>query len=96
MLNKKTIESLIKAGAFDSLGHPRQGLLRSFEHIIDHTVARRRERDMGVMSLFGEVDEDGERRSTSGPPIPDVEFDKARAARASRRRCSASTSATTR
>ena len=27
VLNKRTIESLIKAGAFDSLGHPRQGLL---------------------------------------------------------------------
>ena len=26
-LNKRTIESLVKAGAFDSLGHPRQGLL---------------------------------------------------------------------
>src|SRR5690606_41295080 len=37
--NKKTIESLIKAGAFDSLGHSRRGLLavhaeaiRSEEH----------------------------------------------------------------
>ena len=27
VLNKKTLESLIKAGGFDSLGHPRQGLL---------------------------------------------------------------------
>ena len=27
VLNKRTVESLIKAGAFDSLGHPRQGLL---------------------------------------------------------------------
>src|SRR5262245_26314313 len=26
VLNKRTVESLIKAGAFDSLGHPRQGL----------------------------------------------------------------------
>ena len=29
VLNKRTIESLIKAGAFDSLGHPRKGLCRS-------------------------------------------------------------------
>ena len=35
VLNKRTIESLIKAGAFDSLGHPRQGLLEVFEQIID-------------------------------------------------------------
>ncbi len=75
VLNKKTLESLIKAGAFDSLGHPRQGLLRAFERIVDATVARRRERDMGVMSLFGEVADAGE-AFDERPPIPDVEFGK--------------------
>ncbi|MGK2950153.1 MAG: DNA polymerase III subunit alpha [Acidimicrobiales bacterium] len=75
VLNKKTIESLIKAGGFDSLGHPRQGLLRSFEHIIDSTVARRRERDMGVMSLFGEIEDAGP-MFDERPPIPEVEFAK--------------------
>jgi DNA polymerase-3 subunit alpha len=75
VLNKKTIESLIKAGAFDSMGHPRQGLLRAFEHIIDSTVARRRERDMGVMSLFGEIEDAGE-MFDERPPIPAVEFAK--------------------
>jgi DNA polymerase III subunit alpha len=74
VMNKRTIESLIKAGAFDSLGHPRQGLLTVFEQIVDNTVARRRERDMGVMTLFGEAD--------AGPVfderarVPDLEFDK--------------------
>ena len=75
MLNKKTIESLIKAGAFDSLGHPRQGLLRAFEHIIDTTLARRRERDMGVMSLFGEIEDAGP-MFDERPPIPAIEFAK--------------------
>ena len=75
VLNKKTIESLIKAGGFDILGHPRQGLLRSFEHIIDATVARRRERDMGVMSLFGEALDAGP-MFDERPTIPDVEFAK--------------------
>ncbi len=56
VLNKRTIESLVKAGAFDSLGHPRKGLLSVFERIIDDTLARRREHDMGVMSLFGELE----------------------------------------
>ncbi|MCY7301128.1 MAG: DNA polymerase III subunit alpha, partial [Ilumatobacteraceae bacterium] len=37
VLNKRTVESLIKAGAFDSLGHPRKGLLMVFEQIIDGT-----------------------------------------------------------
>jgi DNA polymerase-3 subunit alpha len=40
-LNKRTIESLIKAGAFDKLGHPRKGLLQVFESIIDHTMVFR-------------------------------------------------------
>ena len=75
VLNKKTLESLIKAGGFDSLGHPRQGLLRAFEHIVDSTVARRRERDMGVMSLFGEIEDAGP-MFDERPPIPEVEFAK--------------------
>ncbi len=74
VLNKRSVESLIKAGSFDSFGYPRQGLLAASESIIDHTLARRREHEMGVMSLFGESDE--------GPvfderePILDIEFDK--------------------
>ncbi len=75
VLNKKTLESLIKAGGFDSLGHPRQGLLRAFEHIVDTTIARRRERDMGVMSLFGEVEDAGP-MFDERPVIPNTEFAK--------------------
>src|SRR6201999_4367109 len=33
--NKRTIEGLIKGGAFDSLGHPRKGLMNSFEAAVD-------------------------------------------------------------
>jgi DNA polymerase-3 subunit alpha len=74
VLNRKTVESLVKAGAFDSLGHPRKGLLQVFDQIVESTLARRREHDMGVMSLFGEA--------TDGPSfdertaVPEVEFDK--------------------
>ena len=79
VLNKRAMESLIKAGAFDNLGHPRKGLLGVFEHIIDTTLTRRRERDQGVMSLFGDWGGD-EGPTTSGyderMPVPDVEFDK--------------------
>src|SRR3954453_16237370 len=76
VLNKRAIEALIKAGAFDSLGHTRKGLLLAFENIIDQTTARRRERDMGVMSLFGEVELGGEPAFDERPRISDVEFDK--------------------
>jgi DNA polymerase-3 subunit alpha len=75
VLNKRTVESLIKAGAFDSLGHPRRGLLMVFEQIIDVTVDRRREREKGIMSLFGE-----EMAADSGfsdrIEIPALQFDK--------------------
>ena len=74
VLNKRTVESLIKGGAFDSLDHPRKGLLTVYEQIIDLTTARRKEHDMGVMSLFGELDEGP--AFDERPDIPDIEFDK--------------------
>jgi DNA polymerase-3 subunit alpha len=74
--NKRTVESLIKAGAFDRLGHPRRGLLQVFEPIIDTTLERRRERDQGVLSLFGGVD-GGATGFSERIQIPDVEFEKA-------------------
>ncbi len=74
VLNKRTIESLIKAGGFDSLGHTRQGLLLVFEDIIDKTVSSRKEHDMGVMTLFG--GSDGGPSFDDRPAISNVEFDK--------------------
>jgi len=53
VLNKRTVESLIKAGAFDSLGETRKGLILSFEQIIENVLERRRNEDMGQFSLFG-------------------------------------------
>ena len=77
VLNKRTIESLIKAGAFDGLGHPRRGLLMVFETLIDAAVVRRRERDQGVMSLFGDIGSDEPSGFDERIAIPDNEFDKA-------------------
>ncbi|MCU0273177.1 MAG: DNA polymerase III subunit alpha, partial [Acidimicrobiales bacterium] len=74
VLNKRTIESLIKAGGFDNLGHPRKGLLEVHETVIDMTLARRRERDMGVFTLFGELEE--ATGFDERPAIPSVEFEK--------------------
>jgi DNA polymerase-3 subunit alpha len=81
VLNKRTIESLIKAGGFDSLGHPRRGLCLVFEEIVDRTLERRREHDAGVVSLFAtlEPETDGQAIGFADTrvPIPDTEFDKA-------------------
>ncbi len=51
-LNKRTVESLIKAGAFDAMGYPRKGLTVVYEQILDGTLERRRNEDMGQFSLF--------------------------------------------
>ncbi|MCU1393036.1 MAG: dnaE [Ilumatobacteraceae bacterium] len=77
VLNKRTIESLIKAGAFDGMGHPRRGLMMVFEQIIDAAVVRRRERDQGVMSLFGDIGSDAGSSFNERVEIPDTEFEKA-------------------
>jgi len=84
VLNKRAIESLIKAGGFDSLGHPRKGLLQAFEPIVDATLRRRRERDQGTMSLFDLGQESGGESSVFDDrlPIPAVEYDKSERLRA--------------
>ncbi len=76
VLNKKTLEALIKAGAFDSMGHPRRGLLTVYEGIVDQTISRRKEADMGVFTLFGELEDDAG-GFNDRPAIPDLDFEKA-------------------
>lgn len=69
--NKRTTESLIKAGAFDTMGHTRKGLTAQFEPMIDNVVAVKRKEAEGQFDLFGGMgDED-----TSEPGFGlDVEF----------------------
>jgi DNA polymerase-3 subunit alpha len=80
VLNKRTVESLVKAGGFDSLGHPRQGLCLVFEEIVDRTLERRREEQAGISTLFAAFEEpDGTSPAGFGEtrtPIPDSEFSK--------------------
>lgn len=56
--NKRTTESLIKAGAFDSLGHTRKGLTAHFEPMIDNVVAVKRKEAEGQFDLFGGMGEE--------------------------------------
>jgi DNA polymerase-3 subunit alpha len=70
-LNKRTVESLIKAGAFDAMGEPRKGLTVVYEQILDATVERRRNEDMGQFSLFAG---DTEAVAESRIEIPDMEW----------------------
>jgi DNA polymerase-3 subunit alpha len=60
-VNKKTVESLVKAGAFDSLGHSRKGLHQVHAEAIDACLDTKRAEAIGQYDLFGsmgEVDED--------------------------------------
>ena len=71
--NKRVIESLIKAGAFDSLGHPRKGLAIIHEQAIDTVIDVKRNEAIGQDSLFGG---DAEVEATFEVPVPDGEWDK--------------------
>ena len=51
--NKKTIESLIKAGAFDSLMHSRKGLMMIYLEAIDAVSEAKRAEAIGQFDLFG-------------------------------------------
>jgi DNA polymerase-3 subunit alpha len=57
--NKKVIESLIKAGAFDSLGHPRKGLHMVHVEAVDAIMDTKKAEAVGQFDLFGGGD-DGE------------------------------------
>ncbi|MGD2044274.1 MAG: DNA polymerase III subunit alpha, partial [Acidimicrobiia bacterium] len=66
-LNKRTVESLIKAGAFDAMGHSRKGLTLMHELILDATLERRRNEEMGQYSLFAGEGESGQQESFDIP-----------------------------
>ena len=51
-VNKKCIESLIKAGAFDEFEQTRSTLLASFENIVDNIQASRKKAFAGQVSMF--------------------------------------------
>ncbi len=72
--NKRVIESLIKAGAFDSLGHTRRSLMECYEQKVDEVIDLKRNQANGQDDLFGDAG-DGEALVSS--PIPQVdEWDK--------------------
>jgi DNA polymerase-3 subunit alpha len=73
--NKKTIESLIKAGAFDDLGHHRKALVAVHLTAIDAVIESKRAEAIGQFDLFG--DEGGSQMSGLEIEIPEGEWDKA-------------------
>jgi DNA polymerase-3 subunit alpha len=75
--NKRTVESLIKAGAFDSLGHSRRGLVTVHAEAIDAVIEIKRNEAMGQDSLFGSLgDSDGPGDATLDFQEPVGEWEK--------------------
>ncbi len=54
--NKRTVESLIKAGAFDSFGQPRRALVEVHEAACGAVVSLKRQEAQGQYDLFGGAD----------------------------------------
>ena len=71
--NKRVIESLVKAGAFDSFSHPRKGLVLIHEQAVDSVIDLKRNEAIGQDSLFGG---DDQAEAAFEVAIPDTEWDK--------------------
>lgn len=70
--NKRTIESLIKSGAFDSLGHHRRALAMIHEEAIDSVITLKRNEAIGQFDLFAGFEEAGSESSSLSIEIPDL------------------------
>ena len=77
VLNRRTMESLIKAGAFDSLGVARLGLLLKVDELIETTLSRRKDLSLGISTLFASMDAEGANDwEGTDVAISDSEFDQ--------------------
>ena len=73
--NKRTIESLIKGGAFDSLGHTRKALVVVHEQAVDSVIGVKRKEAEGQFDLFagfgGAEPDDSMNFNVEVPDLPD-------------------------
>jgi DNA polymerase-3 subunit alpha len=80
LCNKKTVEALIKAGAFDSTGYTRRQMMRFLEidNLMEIAAKRHRDRAEGQVSLFDVFEENGvDSGFEEDIPAPDgVEWDQ--------------------
>ena len=70
-INKRTVESMIKSGAFDSLGVTRSSLLSCYEGILDSEHGRQRNNVSGQMDLFSFGSGGSDAISYTYPDIPE-------------------------
>ena len=70
-LNRRAVENLIRAGAFDSMGYKRRALLDIAGAVLDSINQSLRDNIAGQMGLFGDAELDGS--APAAIPIPQVE-----------------------
>lgn len=70
--NKRAIESLVKAGSFDSLGHTRRALMTIHSDAVDEVIAIKRNEAMGQFDLFSSEPEPAQ-LTTEIPDLPEWE-----------------------
>lgn len=75
--NKRTIQSLIRAGAFDSMGHTRRALLSRCDEAVDAVTDLKRNEAIGQFDLFGGLGVEDDSAPAFVIDIPDIpEFDR--------------------
>ena len=74
--SKRVTESLIKAGAFDSLGHPRKGLALIHEDAVDAVISTKKAADKGQFDLFAGFGDSGGVDNFFAVQVPDEEWER--------------------
>ena len=74
--NKRALESLIKAGALDSTGASRKGMLECLEHALSWGQKQQADKLLGQGSIFDLGDAAGETAPRHHPAIPAEEYEK--------------------
>src|SRR5204863_6837760 len=73
--NKRVIESLVKAGAFDSMNHTRLSLVQAHEEAVEAVVGLKRQEAMGQFDLFGDFGDGGGPTDTEAvSPLAHLKF----------------------
>jgi DNA polymerase-3 subunit alpha len=69
--NKRVVEHLVRAGAFDWTGHTRRGMLLALDDAFDRGTRLKKELDDSQISLFGLMEEGAESSGFRVPPVED-------------------------
>ncbi|MDD3346488.1 DNA polymerase III subunit alpha [Oscillibacter sp.] len=72
-MNKRAVENLIRAGAFDALGARRSQLMQVYEKVMDSVADQQRKNLEGQMDFFSmAADSGGGSRAVKEIPLPDI------------------------